>query len=209
MKIGLVPMSAKPYHAGHHALIDIAASENDKVLLYVSTSDRKRKGEFPIYGSAMQKLWLEKIESILPKNVMPFYGGSPVQKVYEVLIDADEKAREGNLDNVYTVYSDPEDTAKNYSPSSIEKYFPVAHKSGIVKFAAEENPAAFTRGVGTPDVSGTSVRASLECGDFESFKKSMPAGLDSRDVFNALCPVELRLNNEASLRSYIREIFIS
>lgn len=211
MKIGLVPMAAKPYHAGHHALIDIAASENDEVLLYVSTSDRKRKGEFPIYGSDMKKLWLEKIESILPKNVTPVYGGSPVQKVYDVLINADEKAREGNLEHTYTVYSDPADTARNYSPASIEKYFPVAHDSGIVKFAAEESPDAFTRGVGTPDISGTSVRSSLECGDFNAFKKAMPPGLDTRDVFDALCPIEFRsnLNNESNLRAYIRAILVS
>ena len=36
MKIGLVPVSAKPYHAGHHALVELAASQNDKVLLFVS-----------------------------------------------------------------------------------------------------------------------------------------------------------------------------
>ena len=28
MKIGLVPMAAKPYHAGHHALVERAAAEN-------------------------------------------------------------------------------------------------------------------------------------------------------------------------------------
>ena len=54
MKIGLVPVSAKPYHAGHHYLIETAASKNDKVIVYASTSDRKRKGEFPVSGRVMQ-----------------------------------------------------------------------------------------------------------------------------------------------------------
>ena len=53
MKIGLVPMSAKPYHAGHHMLVELAAlSEvtdevvdlqmpvNDKVIVFVSFSSR-------------------------------------------------------------------------------------------------------------------------------------------------------------------------
>lgn len=53
MKIGLVPMSAKPYHAGHHMLVELAAlSEvtdeiknlqlpvNDKVVVFVSFSSR-------------------------------------------------------------------------------------------------------------------------------------------------------------------------
>ena len=205
MKIGLVPMSAKPYHAGHHSLVDIASRENDKVLLYVSTSDRKRKGELPIRGTDMQKIWSEQIESILPKNVIPVYGGSPVQKVYEVLIDANDKALEGNLEHVYTVYSDPTDTAKNYSVSSIQKYFPEAYEQGAVKFAAEENPSSFTRGVGTPDISGTSVRAAINCGDYETFASSMPQGMDTRAVYDMLCPMA----SEADLRLLIRSILTS
>ncbi len=55
MRIGLVPVSAKPYHIGHHALVTRAAEENDQVLLFVSTSDRKRKGEVPILGADMER----------------------------------------------------------------------------------------------------------------------------------------------------------
>ena len=66
MKIGLIPMAAKPYHAGHHALVTAAAGENDEVILYISLSDRKRKGEVPIYGADMQTVWKEEIEKILP-----------------------------------------------------------------------------------------------------------------------------------------------
>tara|TARA_B100000131_G_scaffold102069_1_gene99050 strand:- start:2925 stop:3542 length:618 start_codon:yes stop_codon:yes gene_type:complete len=202
MRIGLVPMAAKPYHAGHHALVETAARENEEVLLYVSTSDRKRKGELPIHGADMQNIWTNQIEAILPGNVTPVYGGSPVRKVYDVLIDANEKALQGNLEHVYTVYSDPTDTARNYSPASIQKYFPEAHAAGAVKFAAEENPEAFTRGVGTPDVSGTSVREAIQCGDFETFESSMPKGIDTRAVYDQLCPVK----SENYLRAYITEI---
>ena len=59
MNIGLLPISAKPYHAGHHALVEMAAGANDEVLLYVSISDRKRKGELPISGADMKKVWEE------------------------------------------------------------------------------------------------------------------------------------------------------
>jgi len=202
MRIGLLPMAAKPYHAGHHALVTTAARENDKVMLYVSTSDRKRKGELPIRGSDMQKIWSGQIEPILPGNVTPVYGGSPVQKVYDVLIDANEKALEGHLDNVYTVYSDPTDTARNYSPAAIQKYFPEAYAAGAVKFAAEENPGAFTRGVGTPDVSGTAVREFIKCGNFDEFAKSMPSEMDAKAAYDTLCP----LKAEAYLRAYISAI---
>ena len=55
MKIGIVPMSAKPFHAGHNSLIRFAAGielldelvnlgfaeqSNDKVNVYVSYSSR-------------------------------------------------------------------------------------------------------------------------------------------------------------------------
>jgi hypothetical protein len=203
MRIGLVPMAAKPYHAGHHALVTAAAQENDEVLLYISLSDRKRKGELPIRGSDMQKIWSGQIEPILPGNVTPIYGGSPIQKVYEELITANEKAVAGSLDNVYIVYSDPVDTAKNYSDASIQKYFPDAYAAGAVKFAAEENPGSFTRGVGTPDVSGTAVREFIKCGDFESFEQSMPKDMDAQSAYDTLCPLR---QNESYLRDFIIEI---
>ena len=38
--IGLIAMSAKPYHAGHDGLVRWAANENDIVYLFVSLSDR-------------------------------------------------------------------------------------------------------------------------------------------------------------------------
>ena len=90
MKIALVPVSAKPYHAGHHALVTMAAAENDIVKLFVSTSDRKRKGQFPILGSDMEKIWKQELEPIMPGNVQIEYGGSPVRKVYEALGNADK-----------------------------------------------------------------------------------------------------------------------
>jgi cytidyltransferase-like protein len=203
MRIGLVPMAAKPYHAGHHALVKKAASQNDEVIVYVSTSDRKRKGQLPIMGADMQKIWREQIENILPGNVTPVYGGSPVRKVYEELKAANEKALDGTLENIYTVYSDPTDTAQNYSEENRQKHFPSAYAEGHVKFAAEEDPEAFTRGVGTPDISGTAVREFIRCGDFESFVKTMPKGLDARSVYDTLCP--LSPTNESYLRTYISE----
>ncbi len=205
MKIGLVPMAAKPYHAGHHALVTAAAGENDEVLLYISLSDRKRKGEVPISGADMQAIWKEEIEKILPGNVTPVYGGVPVRNVYEVLQDAESKLIEtGELEHVYTVYSDPVDTSRNFGEAQRQKYFPTAWKEGHILFAAEENPGAFTRGEGTPNVSGTALRQSLEVCDLETFRKGMPQGVDSEKILNILCPA--MKTNEATLRKYISAI---
>ena len=120
MKIGLVPMAAKPYHAGHNELVNLAAAENDTVYLFVSTSDRCRKGQIPIYGEDMKNIWCEEIEKVLPKNVIVEYGGSPVRKVIEFLAAAENELNLGkDSQERYSVYSDPSDSYKNYLTSQI------------------------------------------------------------------------------------------
>ena len=199
MRVGLIPVAAKPYHAGHHALVKMAASENDLVRLFVSTSDRKRKGEMPLLGSDMLRVWREHLEDIMPPNVEIEYGGSPVQKVYVTLGDA-EAAGSGDT---FTVYSDPEDTALNYPEKNRVKYFPGLYDAGQVVFAAEENPGRFTRGEGTPDVSGTKMRAAIASGDVEAFRRGMPAGVDADAVLDILRPKAM---GEALLRAYVRSL---
>ena len=205
MKIGLVPMAAKPYHAGHHALVERAASENDEVLLYISLSDRKRKGEMTIKGADMEVIWKEEIEKILPGNVTPIYGGVPVRQVYEILGDAEEKLARGEVPPVYTVYSDPVDTSRNYSEDYRQKYFPTVVEKGHVVFAGEANPAAFTRGVGTPDISGTKMRGHLACGEQAEFASGLPDGVDKDRIFDMLCPLESR-KDESLMRAFIKGI---
>jgi hypothetical protein len=199
MKIGLIPVSAKPYHAGHHALVTMAAAENDEVILFVSTSDRKRPGEFPIIGSDMVRVWQEELEAAMPPNVRIQYGGSPVRKVYETLGDASDS---GSPDT-YVVYSDPVDTKQNYPESNLQKYCGRLRADGQCLLAAEINPEAFTRGVGTPDVSGTKVRQALQDGNFKGFAASMPAGVDSRRVYDILTKSNI---SENVLRSYVSAI---
>jgi hypothetical protein len=206
MKIGLIPMAAKPYHAGHHSLVEIASGENDQVLLYISLKDRKRKGEHPVLGADMESIWKEEIEKILPGNVTPVYNVVPVRSVYEILGDAEEKALTGNLEHTYTVYSDPADTARNYSEAYRQKYFPTAYEMGNVRFAGELNPEAFTRGEGTPDVSGTAMRDALKRCDLQSFKQGLPDGLDAEKIFGQLCPASRAVSNENLIRHYIKAI---
>ena len=182
MRIGLVPVSAKPYHSGHHSLVTTAAAENDKVILFVSTSDRKRKGEFPIYGKDMIRVWKEELESIMPGNVNIEYGGSPVRKVYMAI----ENACSAQSEDTYTVYSDPEDTAQNYPSDSRDRYMQPLCDMGKVIFAAEEDPEKFTRGVGTPNVSGGKLRHYLESGKLDSFSQYMPPGVNAENVYNIL-----------------------
>ena len=182
-RIGLIPVSGKPYHAGHHYLVERAAAENEEVILFVSTSDRKRKGEFPIAGADMQRIWTEELEGSMPGNVRVEYGGSPVAKVYDTIGAACEI--EG-VEETFVVYSDPADTAQNYPQASRDKYMqPMCDRNQVI-FAAEEDPAAFSRGQGSPNVSGTKMRQALQNGDFEAFAAGMPAGVDAQNVWSIL-----------------------
>lgn len=182
-RVGLIPVSGKPYHAGHHYLVERAAGENDEVILFVSTSDRVRKDQFPIHGSDMKRVWQEELEGVMPSNVRIEYGGSPVRKVYDTIGNA---CKVDGTEETYVVYSDPTDTAQNYPESYREKYMQPLCDQGQVIFAAEENPEAFTRGSGSPDVSGTKLRLALEQGDFDQFATGMPSGVDAQNIWNIL-----------------------
>ena len=95
-------------------------------------------------------------------------------------------------------------TARNFGEAQRQKYFPTAWSRGHILFAAEENPAAFTRGEGTPNISGTALRQSLDACDLDAFKAGMPKGVDSEKIFNTLCPA--MKTNENVLRQYITAI---
>ena len=212
MKIGIVPMSAKPYHRGHHYLVTTAASENDKVLLFVSTSDRIKPDQTPIYGEDMESIWKTYLEPIMPLNVEIEYGGSPVRKVFQTL-EAPEKiiASGGSIEDVYTIYSDKEDTEQNYTVGRIskrtqlppevspaQKYFPALLSNGHVEFAAEKNPEMFERGKGAPDISGTEMRRKIGAEEFDSFKSDLP-DLDDASKSQIYDKLRGRLQKEGQL----------
>lgn len=167
MKIGLLGMSGKPVHAGHWGLIQIAARENDEVHLFVSTSDRIRPGEMPIYGADMKRIWDEFLEPSLPSNVDVTYGGSPVGHLYQELERAE---REGSADT-FQIYSDKEDILK-YTDASLGKVAPTLLDAGqIVRRGVDRNE--------TVNVSGTKMRALLSAGDVEGFARFLPPAVQA------------------------------
>lgn len=204
MDIGLIPMAAKPYHAGHHWLVEKAANENDKVIVFVSLSDRVKKGQFPIYGKDMERVWQEELEQIMPGNVELIYGGSPIGNLYKEI----GQAAESGSPDTYSIYSDAVDTARNYPEKSRIKYMEPLYSAGQVRFPGEENPEQFTRGTGipggAPDVSGTAMRAALGAGNVETFCAGLPAGVDAQNCINILSPEAIQ---ESILRRYIRALW--
>ena len=188
--IGLVPMSAKPFHEGHMFLIRKAIDECKKVIVYVSISDRSREGEITIFGEDMKYIW----ENILKRsinekfpNVSFEYGGSPVGNVYKKL----EEANDIQTNNVYRVYSDVKDTAKNYAAKYRELYFGDLYNRGKVIFPAEESPELFTRGEGSVNISGTIMRSYLSNASEDKFLflDNLPDEInpdDKEEIFNIL-----------------------
>lgn len=193
MRIGLVPMAAKPYHAGHDRLVRIAASENDEVHLFISTSDRKRPGELPILGSTMHQIWRDFIEPTLPPNVLIYYGGVPVTKVYEEI----QNAETSGSDNEYSIYSDEEDILK-FSDEKLARFAPVLFSNNQIS----------KRGISrteTVPISGTEMRSFLKTGDKKKFISLLPQQI--RSSGNVIYDM-LRRNvvEEVTLREYIRNI---
>jgi ATP sulfurylase len=173
--IGLIAMSAKPFHAGHAGLISWAAKENDEVHLYVSLSDRKRPGELVILGSDMEQIWKKYIEQSLPKNVRVSYGGSPVANVYKELGEANES---GSSDE-FTIYADPEDLSQNYPEKSLDKYAGNLYHNGQIILKPIQRSQ-------TVNVSGTKMRQYLAVGDKESFVANLPTNIDRDAVWELL-----------------------
>jgi hypothetical protein len=181
MKIGLIPMSAKPYHAGHDGLVRLACRECDIVQLFVGITDRKRPGEIPIYAGMMREIWSRFIEKTLPGNCnIPIYSGvgqpPPVGKMYEFLLQQESQGS----DDTFVIYSDDEDI-KSYTEEKMKKYFPTLMMSGQL----------LTRGVKrteTVPVSGTKMRNFIKVGDVKSFTQFLPEKLRqySDEIFKIL-----------------------
>jgi|11_taG_2_1085331.scaffolds.fasta_scaffold00031_33 cytidyltransferase-like protein len=173
--VGLVPMSAKPFHKGHMFLIQKAAEQCSKVIVYVSISDRSRKGEITIYGEDMQFIWENIITSYLPENVECVYGGSPVGNVYKFLGDISEQ---GNInDKTYAVY-----TGKDDSNRYQDKFYKNIKDRVWIK--------SFERGDDSPNISGTLMRSYLSNASQDKFLflDGLPDidDEDKEEIFNIL-----------------------
>lgn len=188
--IGLIPLSAKPYHAGHDGLVRIAADENDEVLVFVSTKDRIRKGEVPIKGSTMMKIWKKFIEPTLPSNVKVVYIDIPVSGVYNEIEAAEAK---GSTDT-YKIYSDVEDILK-FKDESLSKSAPnLFNNKQIIRRGVERTE--------TVPVSGTAMRQYLKSNDIDMFVAMLPPAIQNHghEIFDML---KASLS-ESLLKKYIR-----
>jgi len=171
-------MSAKPYHAGHDALIRLAQEECEQVVVFVSTADRARKGEYPVRADAMRKLWDDIVES-LPEDISVVFVPNPVSAVYEFIGLRNGDTQPAMKDEKIVIYSDPVDMERNFPERSLVKY-------GGALVNAKRLARRFVPRDTTVDVSGTQMRAWLQHGDKKKFIAGLPDTLDGEAVWKAL-----------------------
>tara|TARA_A100001011_G_scaffold223471_1_gene231393 strand:- start:54 stop:614 length:561 start_codon:yes stop_codon:yes gene_type:complete len=172
MKIGIVPGAMKPYHAGHHYLVESALQECDMVTIL--TTRKSRKG---ISGDSMYNIWLNYIIPHLQEEygekIKVQFVVSPIRTVYEDFIERIEA--EGPDGHSYMIYGGTEDNNRFQSKNLVQKY-PVAAEH--ITNVAESRAGKFQRGVGkSPMAKGEWIRNSLETNDEKRFNSMMPAFL--------------------------------
>jgi hypothetical protein len=166
--LGIVPIAGKPVHLGHWKLIELAARENERVIVYTSLKDRKRTGEAYVSGKTFTKFWNEFFIPALPNNVKVKFVDSPVRyAIFEM----------GWLEQVFTqdktqvptvrLYSDDHDVEGNFKDEELQKKYPTLTQNNLIQ----------KRGISrssTVNISGTKMREFLQTGDKVNFIKYLP-----------------------------------
>lgn len=175
--IGLIPMSAKPYHAGHHMLVTLASRECDVVIVITSTTDRGGQHEHTVTWNAMDAAWKLLIEPVLPQNVTVIKcQSSPIRYVYELLGKASD---DDQCDDAFTVYAGTNDAIANFPIKSQLKYFQrlIVNKMFNVKTIDRDS---------TNIASGTLMRRCIMVNDFTTFARYVAPGINSHAMWKLL-----------------------
>jgi hypothetical protein len=179
--LALIPIAGKPLHIGHWKLIEKAANENDRVIVYTSSSDRIKKGEFPIKGDDFVKLWSDVFIPSLPKNVKVKFVDSPVRAVMHELGWLEQRLTQDAANvPIINLYSDKDDVETNFKDEDLKKYPSLLSANKIKKVGVERTS--------TVNVSGTKMREFLMNNDKESFLKNLPpvSNKDKEEIWTTL-----------------------
>lgn len=176
MRVGVFGGALKPVTIAHWELVQRASKENDTVKLLVSLADRKSKGSgLMIRAADMQAVWDRFLTPHLPANVKLTMVENPIRSIYELLGEASEM----NLNDEFTVYSDPEDILARFPIDKQKKYFGNLVKRGRVRFVGIER-------VGEMNVSATQAREFLQRGMRDAFIQLMPENVDREGIWDYL-----------------------
>lgn len=155
----------KPISAGHFALIEKAAEENDIVRLFVSTKDRNS-----ISWNSMKYIWEKFIKPILPVNVKVYYVPNPVKALFKMLVAANDNPFNTNY---FQLYADENDIKRFDNPRIRYNTLPRLFDNEQVEFRPLNR--SYTQGV-----SGTQMRRALVDNDLEFFVSMLPEPIQNK-----------------------------
>jgi len=181
-------MSAKPYQRGHHNLIVTAATECESVIVFVSTTDRVRRGEHTILGRDMEDIWQEYILHHIPGNVTVYLSEvSPIRKTWSALGNIAELGTLESKDLEILIFvGDDTDVEQKFSTEHFRRYVPdIVERVSVRRVPRSE----------TSNISGTMMRRFLWNSDEASFKTNLPDVLNESEKHAIWCKLHARVIN--------------
>ena len=162
-KVAIIPMAAKPFHAGHDSLIKAAIDDgNDSVIVLVSTGGREAltfKDMIPMW----RDYYVPGIKAQHGNKVVVRFTDAPGR---ETLLTASDLAKRGQA--IVSIYGDEED-APARAQAVVDKD-PSLKGKVVARVVARKT---------TSGVSGTEMRSHLESGDKSAFVAGLPTWLDT------------------------------
>jgi len=198
--ISLIGGGFKPFTVGHYSLVEEALGMSDEVRLFVSTSNRRRKGELPIQWSGqMDIIWKKYIENILPGEVSTYYVKNPLVAMWDTLDKAEENPKD---ENIYAIFGRPNDLVKYFPIIKLKKRFPRLMENGQIYFHSPKNLLP---------ISATALRKSIQDNDVIEFSKGLPAGLraSAEEILRILSKKNISENKNTYTKDTINEELIS
>ena len=199
-KVAVIPMAAKPFHAGHDSLIRQAVSDgNDSVIVFVSTGGREE-----VTAEDMIPLWrdfyIPGISSQYGDKVIIRFSDAPMR---EALLIAKDLVSRGKK-TVVRLYGGVDSAGENDAQQRVDAILAKnpEMKGRIVPIAV---PRSTTGGI-----SGTAMRGYLSSGDSQSFIQNLPDWLGKKEklgVWRAMTSISSsKSKNENLIRSYVRSV---
>jgi hypothetical protein len=202
-KVAVIPMAAKPFHAGHDSLIKKAVRDgNDSVIVFVSTGGREE-----ISAEDMIPLWrdyyIPGISSQYGDKVVIRFSDSPMREALLVARDLVNRGKKTIVRLYGGIDSGGEDEAKQRVAAILEKNPDMEGR--IIPVGVERS--------GTGGVSGTAMRGYVSSKDAESFVDNLPDWLGNKEklgIWRAMSKIYAGLSkNENLVRRYVRSVLRS
>lgn len=199
-KVAVIPMAAKPFHAGHDSLIRQAVADgNDSVIVFVSTGGREE-----VTTEDMIPLWrdyyIPGISSQYGDKVIIRFSDAPMR---EALLIAKDLVGRGKK-TIVRLYGGVDAAGENDAQQRVDS---ILSKNPEMK--GRIIPVAVARAA-TGGISGTAMRSYLSSGDSKSFMQNLPDWLGKKEktgVWRAMSSIaSSKSKNENLIRSYVRSL---